>query len=153
MSQHRFESVSPAGDKAVVTIGYDRRLDYVHCVVENATHDVLYSNLDDENAGTTLQDVRYYESVLEPLGIKLPQAIYKQVERDQSLRVGNRQVVYNQDGSIVSESTLSPSAVVREKIGLVTDAPINAPVHSVWCPCPLCVDWVSRQSTKDAQPH
>jgi hypothetical protein len=92
-------------DLVLVTIGYDRRLDYLHCVVQASEDETLYSNLDDEKAGTTLQDVRYYEEVLESLGIKLPEAIFKEVESDQLLRVGNRLVVYNQDGSIAKEIT------------------------------------------------
>ena len=111
MSQHRFESVSPTGDSFFVTIGYDRRLHYVHCVVENAAQNVLYSNLDDNNAGTTLRDVRYYEGVLESLGITLPEVIYKNVESDQLLRVGNRLVIYNQDGSTISDSGTHMSEV------------------------------------------
>ncbi len=103
MSQHKFYAMHASGNPFLVSIGYDRPLNYVHCIVMSTSLDLLYSNLDDENAGTTLQDVRYYKGVLESLGIKLPESIYEQVERDQMLRVGNRVVTYNKDGSIATE--------------------------------------------------
>jgi hypothetical protein len=103
MSRHNIETVNSAGATALVTIGYDRMLDYLHCLVEDSAHEILYSNLTDENAGTSPQDVRYYEGVLESLGIELPEVIYEQVESDQLQRVGNRVVVYNRDGSVATE--------------------------------------------------
>ncbi len=36
---------------------------------------------------------------------------------------------------------------------LVKTKPINAPVHSVWCPCPLCADWVANQPTQASKPQ
>lgn len=32
------------------------------------------------------------------------------------------------------------------KIGVIEPVPVNAPVHSVWCTCPLCVEWVRKAS-------
>lgn len=32
------------------------------------------------------------------------------------------------------------------------EQPINAPVHTVWCTCPLCSDWVKRQSKCSIEP-
>lgn len=103
MSQHKIETVNSVGYKVFVTIGYDRRLDCVHCVVHGFAGEVLYSNLDDDDAGTSLQDVRYYEGALESVGIRLPDVIYDQVVNDQLGRIGNRLVIYNQDGYVARE--------------------------------------------------
>lgn len=35
---------------------------------------------------------------------------------------------------------------VMEAIPMTTE--INAPVHSVWCSCPLCQEWVAKQVEK-----
>jgi hypothetical protein len=76
-----------------VVLGYDRPLDYVFCTVERGG-EVIYSNLSDADAGTEQQDVRYYRSVLDRLGVTVPEELFATVESDQRAKVGNR-VVYH----------------------------------------------------------
>ena len=90
MSQHILSTTASRGRRVTVTMGYDRPLNYVFCTVMDADGDVLYSNLDDEMAGTDLQDVDYFKPVLRQLGIDPPDAIFTEVKSDQALGVGNR---------------------------------------------------------------
>ncbi len=80
-------------EDVTVTMGYDRPLDYVFCVASRGD-EVLYSNLNDENAGTRQQDVEYYRQVLASIGIEVPEAMYCGVRVDQSTRAGNLVVEY-----------------------------------------------------------
>lgn len=102
MSRHCISTTSKSGAKFEVAIGYDRPLDFVFCTVEGEDR-FLYSNLEDENAGTVQQDVRYYEPVLEGLGITLPGHMFAEVENDQANRVGNRVVNYTPEGTVIEE--------------------------------------------------
>lgn len=92
MSQHVFRTTDRVGQLVTVTLGYDRPLDYVFCTVfrEGEEDAPLYTNLDDEDAGTHLQEVSYYRSVLEGLGIDVPETMFEEVESDQANVVGNR---------------------------------------------------------------
>lgn len=104
MSQHLLATTRQNGEEVVVMVGYDRPLDYVHCLVTNAeSGETLYSNLGDPDAGTFQPDIRYYTAVLDSLGIQLPEVMYKQVEADAAGRAGNRFVRYAPDGSILEE--------------------------------------------------
>lgn len=100
MSQHRHSTKSKDGKQVIVTLGYDRPLDYVFCTVmqEGAGttegEDILYSNLSDDEAGTDLQDVDFYRSVLDELGVSVPDSMFTEVKIDQLDRIGNRTVVY-----------------------------------------------------------
>lgn len=78
------------GMRVTVTMGYDRPLDYVFCTVMAESDEILYSNLDDENAGTEQQDVEYFRAALEKLGITIPESVFREVASDQRRRVGNR---------------------------------------------------------------
>lgn len=88
MSQRIFRK-----EDLTVTMGYDRRLDYVFCVARRAD-EVVYSNLIDENAGTRQQDIDYYGAVLAKIGIEVPEAMYRGVRFDQATRAGNLVVDY-----------------------------------------------------------
>ncbi|MFC5862057.1 hypothetical protein ACFPT7_07115 [Acidicapsa dinghuensis] len=90
MSQHILSTTASRGREVTVTLGYDRPLDYVFCTVMDADGDVIYSNLDDEMAGTDLQDVDYFRPVLRQLGIDAPDVMFTEVKSDQAQRVGNR---------------------------------------------------------------
>lgn len=90
MSQHILTTTTSRGRTVTVTLGYDRPLDYVFCTVMDADGDVVYSNLDDEMAGTELQDVEYFKLVLRKLEIDLPETMFTEVKSDQALRIGNR---------------------------------------------------------------
>jgi hypothetical protein len=88
MSQRIFRK-----EDLVVTMGYDRPLNFVFCVARRGD-EVLYSNLHDENAGTHQQDVDYYRPVLASLGIEVPESMYHGVSFDQQTRTGNLVVEY-----------------------------------------------------------
>jgi hypothetical protein len=95
MSQHIVEMRNAKGDTVTVTMGYDRPLDFVFCTVMSQQDDVIYSNLDDDDAGTLQQDVYYYRAILERLGLHVPESVFQEVASDQIGRVGNRIVVHN----------------------------------------------------------
>lgn len=95
MSQHIFATTNAQGDSVTVTMGYDRPLDFVFCTVMTRENDVIYSNLDDDDAGTHQQDVDYYRPVLEALGLHVPESVFHEVSEDQIGRVGNRVVTHS----------------------------------------------------------
>jgi hypothetical protein len=80
------------GEPVTVTMGYDRALDYVFCTVTAKNGDIVYTNLDDDGAGTTQQSVDYFRRVLATLGLRVPEALFREVAFDQRRRVGNRVV-------------------------------------------------------------
>jgi hypothetical protein len=94
VSQHIFETTDAQGNDVTVTMGYDRPLDFVFCTVMTQEDDVIYSNLDDDDAGTHQQDVGYYRSVLDELGLNVPEPVFQEVAADQLGRVGNRVVIH-----------------------------------------------------------
>lgn len=94
MSQHILTTTTRKGRKVTVTMGYDRLLDYVFCIVMDADGDIVYSNLGDEMAGTDFDDIEYFRPVLQQMGIDAPETIFTEVKSDQALRVGNRVVHY-----------------------------------------------------------
>jgi hypothetical protein len=94
MSQHFFETITADGVEVTVTIGYYRPLDYVFLLVEDPNGEMLYSNLSDPHAGTKQRKVDYYRSILASFGITLPEGIFREVEKDQIERVGDRDVVH-----------------------------------------------------------
>jgi hypothetical protein len=57
VSQHIFNTKDAQGKGVTVTVGYDRPLNYVFCTVTSETGDVVYSNLDDDDAGMRQQNV------------------------------------------------------------------------------------------------
>ncbi|MDP9052495.1 MAG: hypothetical protein M3O31_17510 [Acidobacteriota bacterium] len=95
MSQHIVEMRNAKGDTVTVTMGYDRPLDFVFCTVMSQEDDLIYSNLDDDEAGTLQQDVDYYRAILERLGLHVPESVFQEVASDQIGRVGNRVVVHS----------------------------------------------------------
>jgi hypothetical protein len=94
LSQHIFETTDSQGNDLTVTMGYDRPLDFVFCTVMTRDDDIIYSNLDDDDAGTHQQDVGYYRSVLQELGLNVPESVFREVIADQFGRVGNRVVTH-----------------------------------------------------------
>ncbi len=97
MSQHIFETTNAKGARVTVTMGYDRPLDYVFCTVMAENDDIIYSNLDDDDAGTDQREVNYYRPVLEKLGVHVPESVFREVVSDQLRRVGNREVTHVAD--------------------------------------------------------
>lgn len=103
MSQH-FCDITLDNRRLRVLLGYDRRLNYLFCVVERLdtsadTERYLYSNLDDPKAGLSIQDVGYFERVLNTLGVTIPAQMYTGVANDQRARAGNFQLQHYVDGS------------------------------------------------------
>jgi hypothetical protein len=92
MSQHVLRTTAGNGDAVTVTLGYDRPLNYVFCLVEDQRGDYPYSNLADLHAGTHQQDVEYFRRILAKLGIEVPEQMFAEVEADRANRVGNRTV-------------------------------------------------------------
>ncbi len=97
MSQHTFITSNSRGQELTVLMGYDRRLNYVFCVVTGQNDDLVYSNLDDDNAGIHQQDVEYYRPVLENLGLTVPESMFREVKSDQLRCMGNRDVTHGPD--------------------------------------------------------
>jgi hypothetical protein len=95
LSLHILTTTTDDGKHVTVTMGYDPLLDYVFCTVKADNGDVLYSNLRDPNAGTHQKNVVYYRHVLKDQRINAPDSMFKEVEEDQSHRVGNRVVVHS----------------------------------------------------------
>ena len=73
-------------------MGYDAALDYVRCTVRSGS-EVLYSNLGDEEAGTTCKDVEYYRAVLENLGIEVPEEMFEATKKDQASKSGGDKIM------------------------------------------------------------
>jgi hypothetical protein len=94
MSQHIFETTDLGGERLIVTLGYDRPLDYVFCTVMTEGGTVIYTNLDDDWAGLAQQRVGYYRSIIEGLGLEIPESMFREVEADQARRTGNRLQVH-----------------------------------------------------------
>ena len=101
MSQHHCSTETLNGENVAVTLGYDRALNYVFCVVEfdDCDEDVLYSNLSDPHAGTRQQDVEYFRGILTKLGITVPESMFTEVKIDQQQRAGNRTVTHVADSA------------------------------------------------------
>lgn len=97
MSQHIFKTNNAQGELVTITMGYDRPLDYVFCTVMGEDGEIIYSNLDDEDAGTEQQNVDYFRPILEKLGLQVPENMFQEVIADQRARVGNRVVTYLAD--------------------------------------------------------
>lgn len=105
MSQRRIKTV--LNNRPVqVTMGWDRPLGYFHLVIEledpsEDEEDYLYSNLEDPTGGF-VKDLRYYESKLNQLGIRIPQQMFVDTSQDQCNNVGNLVALYREDGSLIS---------------------------------------------------
>lgn len=100
MSQHHCSTETLSGEIVAVTLGYDRALNYVFCVVEfDCDEGYLYSNLSDPRAGTRPQDVEYFRGILTKLGITVPESMFTEVKIDQQQRAGNRTVTHTADNA------------------------------------------------------
>ena len=125
MSQHHFETIH-GSYRIDVVLGWDRPLHHfflwverlnVPCnappapglafadVEENSecdgpeepSEEFIYHNLDDTaSMGAGLS---YFRSKLAALGVIVPETMFTQVLRDKALNIGNRNVVYQPDGS------------------------------------------------------
>ena len=94
MSQHIYRTTCQ-GKPAVVTMGYDRALDYVFCCLSlrgEETGEIAYSNLSDPAAGISCRDVEYFRAKLARFGVTLPASLYHEVTADQRGKVGDRKV-------------------------------------------------------------
>lgn len=100
MSQHIYKTTVDGSKKVTITMGYDRPLDYLFCTVLDEDENVVYSNLDDDNAGIALQDVDYYHEVFERLRLVVPESMFHEVATDQKFSVGNRVVLHLANGQM-----------------------------------------------------
>jgi hypothetical protein len=114
MSQHILNTVCQ-GRPVRVMLGWDRPLQYFFLLVEAldeewaAEHDssietdvngFVYCNLDDDSVPETVDEqLTYFSGRLVELGIAVPESVVTNVEADRRNNVGNRQVMYQPDGS------------------------------------------------------
>lgn len=104
MSQHHCEA--DYGDQRVsVQFGYDRPLKGFYLVIElvgNDTDEYVYSNLSDRSLAPymgTPPTIDPLLAVLDRLLIKIPQSMIDGVRQDAVDNVGNKVVIYDQDGN------------------------------------------------------
>lgn len=117
MSQHYFRTQHDSTPVEVL-LGWDRPLGHFFMVIEKLatagasesteasqqpavdTDDddgYLYSNLNElDPFGLSLD---HFRDVLSDLGIQVPEQMFEQIELDHAMRVGNRRVWYQPDGS------------------------------------------------------
>ena len=106
MSQHYFESTHN-GSAVTVLVGWDRPLQSYFMVIERVVAEVdfgdevrgdyLYSHLNEPRPfGMSLA---FYKSKLDELGIAVPDTMFAQTERDQTMNIGNRHVWHEIDGT------------------------------------------------------
>lgn len=112
MSQHVYRTTHE-GQPIAVLLGWDRPIGHYFMVIEwqgqrftdapwaiamdDATDNLLYSNLDEPNPFEL--SLAYFKVKLDELGIRVPEPMFEQVERDRFYRAGNRHVTYQADGS------------------------------------------------------
>ncbi len=87
MSQHIFTD-----NDLEVTAGWDRPLGYIFLFVEKpGSSKQVYNNLSDPDMGWYRpQDVHHYQSVLEKLGIAVPEGFWAAVNDDRIANMGNK---------------------------------------------------------------
>ena len=119
MSQHYFNT-QQAGNPVKVLLGWDRPLGHYFMVIEKLAAAVatestyaapqcdvdegddyddgyLYSNLNQRDPfGLSLD---HFRGVLSELGIQVPEQMFEQIEQDKAMRIGNRHVWYQPDGT------------------------------------------------------
>ena len=94
MSQHIFHASDKRGQNITVTMGYERMSKRVFCTVM-AEDEIVYSELEDPNAGVRLKEVEYYREILQGLGIEVPESMLLEVDADRKSRTGNRVVLHS----------------------------------------------------------
>lgn len=106
MSQHYYDTQTSSGRNVQVLMGWDRPLQQFFLVVEDMDQSDeeqdphLYSNLDD--AGSLgLTDLGYFLNKLKELGITIPERMVNEIQADCCMNMGNRQVGYNKNGTII----------------------------------------------------
>lgn len=120
MSQHLCDSIYQ-GKRVRVMSGWDRRVQSHFLVIsrlpqpsegqekaasgDDKEDDFVYSNLDDPKLAGTFAggaDLDYFKRVLDDMGIKVPEALMREVEADRLANAGNRVVFHNNEGSTVT---------------------------------------------------
>lgn len=113
MSAHHCKAMM--GDKLVtVMMGWDRPLQGFFLVVEDPadpeSDDYVYSNIDDPRLRRwhgLPPELDHFIAQLNTLGIEVPALMIEEVRADKRGNVGNRNVVYDEQGNIkVPESSL-----------------------------------------------
>ena len=79
-----------------VVMGYEPSGGHIFCTVKQGTSDrPLYNSMDDDEGGTHQLDIEYYRAILAPLGVAVPESMFREVELDQTTRVGSRYFVHD----------------------------------------------------------
>lgn len=103
MSQHVCPSVYQ-GQPVTIALGFDRPLQGFFLSVELVEAEgFVYSNLNDPKLiyhGGLPDSLAPFIEKLDELGLSVPQIMIEQVELDGANNVGNRFVMYDQDGNI-----------------------------------------------------
>lgn len=102
MSQHQFHT-ERNGKSVSVQLGYDRRLGHYHMVVfeDGMLDDPLYTNLEEENAFEL--ELSHFRSVLDALGITVPETMFEQTALDAEQQRGNRYTTHQMDGTFADQ--------------------------------------------------
>ena len=99
MSQHFYSTQDAGGTGITIMMGYDRPLGHYFLVVErDGTEDPIYTNLRDD--GPFHKSLWYYRAKLDELGLAVPSAMYREIDRDQKNNIGNRRVLWDKNGIV-----------------------------------------------------
>lgn len=97
MSQHQYSTRDENGVSITVIMGYDRPLDHYFLLVEvDGLDDPIYCNLYD--TGPFNRPLEYYRDKLDELGLSIPSGMFAAVERDRRENIGNKRVIWSDDG-------------------------------------------------------
>jgi hypothetical protein len=106
MSQHNFQTVYK-NRPVNVLMGWDRPLAGFFLVIEYSDNqdkeEYAYVNLDDEEIAAwdgLPPDTNRFTSVLASMGIRVPQLMLDEIQKDAENNVGNRYVCYDAEGNI-----------------------------------------------------
>ena len=96
MSHHLHSQKTKEYGIVNVVMGYEPSGGHIFCTVKQETTDrPLYNSFDDDEGGTHQLDVEYYRAILALLGLAVPESMFREVERDQALRVESRYFVHD----------------------------------------------------------
>ncbi len=103
MSQHVIETVYRK-QPVTLSIGWDRRLQgYFMTIRRLRTKNLVYSNLNDTDLASSYglaEDLDFFKVKLSQLRVNIPAPVFDGVGQDAQCNVGNRVVVYEEDGRI-----------------------------------------------------
>jgi len=97
MSRHSYK-FEKDGVPHEVLLGWDRPLRHVFMVVEDLSDDGgnLYNNLEEADPSSLTLD--HFRSVLQRLGIEVPESMFVETEIDRRMNAGNRFAIHQMGG-------------------------------------------------------